>query len=114
VAAGEHRFAVDQLVTVGAPDAHVARVPPATQVLALEDRHDPVALLGALVTGTDAHRLTVVFDGTELEAAGRDGTAAGGGRLPAYVDGARAADASADPRLRAAIARMVEQGFLAG
>ena len=116
VAASPHRFTVDHLLTVGSPDAHVARVPADTQVLALEDRHDPVALLGALVTRADSHRLTVVFDGTDLEG-GEGGTArtgTGGARLPAYVDGARAADASPDPRLRAAIGRMVEQGFLVG
>lgn len=147
VAAGEHRFVVDHLVTVGSPAAQVARLPASTQVLSLEDRDDPVALLGALVTGTDRHRLTVVFDGTELdlphEAAGHDGAGhdgaghdgaghdgagrrgaghrgtahrgtATGERLPAYVDGARAADVSSNPVLREAIQRMVEQGYLGG
>lgn len=115
VAAGEHRFAVDHLVTVGSPAALVARVPATTHVLSLEDRRDPVALLGALVTGTDLHRLTVVFDGTELDGGTASAAGApGSSGLPAYVEGARAADASADPALREAIERMVEQGYLGG
>lgn len=96
------RFAIDQVVTAGAPSAHVPRIPEPTSVLALEDRADPVALLGSLVNANVANRLTVVFDGGD-----RHGP-------PAYVVGARAADRADHPELKAAISRMRELGYLAG
>ena len=94
------RFVVDQVVTAGAPTAHVPRIPEATRVLALEDRADPVALLGSLIggAGSAGNRVTVVYDGD------RDG----------YVAGGRAADAADHPALRAEIERLVGLGFLAG
>jgi hypothetical protein len=102
VAAGEpsSRFVVDQVVTAGAPSAHVPRIPESTRVLALEDRSDPIALLGSLIGGAGgaANRVTVVYDG------GRDG----------YVEGARAADAAEHPALRQEIDRLVGLGYLAG
>ncbi len=55
-------FVVDQVVTAGAPAAQVPRLPAGTRMLALEDRADPVALLGSLVSAGDANRTTVVFD----------------------------------------------------
>ena len=55
---------IDQVVTAGAPSAHVPRVPETIRVLSLEDRADPVALLGSLVSAGAANRVTVVFDGT--------------------------------------------------
>lgn len=93
-------FAVDQVVTAGAPSALVPRVPDPTRVLSLEDRADPVALLGSLVNADAANRLTVVFDGGAQP--GPD----------AYVAGARAADAADHPELRAELDRMRELGFL--
>ena len=39
------------------------RIPGRTRVLSLEDRSDPVALLGSLVNASAANRMTVVFDG---------------------------------------------------
>ena len=54
---------IDQVVTAGAPSAHVPRIPETTRVLSLEDRSDPVALLGSLVNAGAANRVTVVFDG---------------------------------------------------
>jgi hypothetical protein len=96
------RFVVDQVVTAGAPSAQVPRIPPATRVLSLEDRSDPVVLLGSLINASTPNRLTVVFD-----AAGAEGT-------QLYVTGARAADSAAHPELRAEITRMQDLGFLAG
>lgn len=93
-------FRVAHLVTAGAPAAHVPRIAAPTQVLSLEDRSDPVALLGSLVTAGDPNRTTVIVDGT----------ATGVSR---YVAGARAADLSGHPALRAAIARLRSDGFLA-
>ncbi|MBC2932376.1 hypothetical protein [Nocardioides sp. zg-1228] len=96
------RFVVDQVVTAGAPSAQVPRIPEATRVLSLEDRSDPVVLLGSLINAATANRLTVVFD-----ADGAEGT-------QLYVAGARAADSAEHPELRAEISRMHELGFLTG
>ncbi len=100
--ASSPRFVVDQVVTAGAPAAQVPRIPEATRVLSLEDRSDPVALLGSLINASITNRLTVVFDGGEP-----DGT-------HAYVAGARAADSAEHPELRAEISRMQHLGYLAG
>lgn len=94
-------FTVDQVVTVGAPSAQVPRIPETTQVLSLEDRSDPVALLGSLINTGVANRLTVVFDGRDTL-----GTAS-------HVAGGRAADAAGHPDLRAAVRRIRELGYLA-
>ncbi len=96
------RFVVDQVVTAGAPGAQVPRIPESTRVLSLEDRNDPVALLGSLINASIPHRLTVVFDSSDCDGS-HD-----------YVAGARAADSADHPELRAEITRMQELGFLAG
>ncbi len=70
-------------------------------MLSLEDRADPVALLGSLVNAGADNRLTVVFDG---------GSEPGS---PSYVAGGRAADGAAHPQLRDEVGRMRELGFLA-
>lgn len=101
-AAGSLRFVVDQVVTAGAPAAQVPRIPDATRVLSLEDRNDPVALLGSLINAKIANRLTVVFDSSTS-----DGT-------HMYVAGAKAADSAEHPELRAEITRLQELGYLAG
>lgn len=93
-------FTIDQVVTAGAPSAHVPRIPEGTNVLALEDRADPVALLGSLINASVANRLTVVFDG------GSDSGPS------AYVAGGRAADRAGHPELQAAIRRIQELGYL--
>lgn len=96
------RFVVDQVVTAGSPSAQVPRLPEATRMLSLEDRSDPVALLGSLINARVTNRLTVVFDGRD-----DDGS-------HAYVAGARAADSAEHPELRAEITRMQDLGFLVG
>jgi hypothetical protein len=93
-------FRVDQVVTAGAPGSHVHLVPEATRVLSLEDRADPVALLGSLINARVANRMTVVFEGTGHG----EGT---------YVAGGRAADTAPHPDLRAEIDRIRDLGFLA-
>ena len=95
-------FSIDQVITAGAPSAQVPRIPNGTTVLSLEDRADPVALLGSLINRGVANRLTVVFDGGQAHGAA------------AYVAGGRAADAADHPDLRAAIRRIQELGYLAG
>ena len=93
-------FVVDQVVTAGAPAAQVPRLPGDTRMLALEDRADPVALLGSLVSAGDTNRTTVVFD------------AAGSSSEGVYVAGARAADAADSADLRAELDRLRELGYL--
>jgi hypothetical protein len=94
-------FVIDQVVTAGAPAAQVPRLPGETRMLALEDRADPVALLGSLVSAGDTNRTTVVFD------------AAGSSSEGVYVAGARAADAADSAELRGEIDRLRELGYLA-
>lgn len=94
-------FVVDQVVTAGAPAAQVPRLPSSVRMLALEDRADPVALLGSLVNAGEANRTTVVFD------------AAGSSAEGVYVAGARAADAANSEELRTEIDRLRELGYLA-
>lgn len=100
--AASDKFVIDQVITAGAPSAQVPRIPAETNVLSLEDRSDPVALLGSLINTGVTNRLTVVFDGGEAEGAS------------IYVAGGRAADTATHPELRAAITRIQEAGFLAG
>jgi hypothetical protein len=96
------RFVIDHVVTAGAPSAQVPTIPETCRVLSLEDRADPVALLGSLINQKVTNRLTVVFDGTTS-----DGESV-------YVAGGRAADASSHPELQAEIQRIREGGYLAG
>jgi hypothetical protein len=71
-------------------------------VLSLEDRSDPVAVLGSLMSASSTNRLTVVFDHP-------DGTGES-----IYVTGGRAADSATHPELRAEITRIQQLGYLAG
>jgi hypothetical protein len=98
-------FVVDQVVTAGAPGSQVHEIPEPTRVLSLEDRADPVALLGSLINAKVTNRLTVVFD------AAADGAEPG---KVSYVAGGRAADRAGHPELRAEISRLQELGYLAG
>ncbi|HWJ11393.1 MAG TPA: hypothetical protein VNS46_18590, partial [Nocardioides sp.] len=93
-------FVVDQVVTASAPAAQLPALPPDLQVLSLEDRSDPVALLGSLINAATANRLTVVYD------AGSDPA------VPALVAGGRAADRADHPDLVAALDRWRELGYL--
>jgi hypothetical protein len=102
--AGGASFTVDQVVTAGAPSAQVPALPEGTRMLSLEDRADPVALLGSLISAGASNRLVVVFDGGEPE----------GGDQPLYVRGGRAADRADNADLRAEISRIQGLGYLAG
>ena len=68
-------------------------------MLALEDRNNPVALLGSLVDAGSPHRLTVVYDATPGE--------------DRYVAGGRLVDAAPHPEVRAELSRLRELGYLA-
>jgi len=94
------RFTIDQVVTSGAPSAHVPRIPESTRVLSLEDRSDPVALLGSLFTAGSDNRVTVLYDGDPDAAPG------------SVVRAGRVADAATHPELVAELERMRELGFL--
>lgn len=100
-AATSTAFVVDQVVTAGAPSAQVPAIPEDTRVLSLEDRADPVALLGSLINADVANRVTVVYDGSIA------------GTQP-YVAGGRAADEADHPGLRAEIRRLQDLGYLVG
>ncbi len=93
-------FVVDQVVTASAPAAQLPALPADLQVLSLEDRSDPVALLGSLINAATANRLTIVYD------AGSDPD------VPPLVAGGRAADRADHPDLVAALARWRELGYL--
>jgi hypothetical protein len=69
-------------------------------VLSLEDRSDPVAVLGSLINAGSSNRLTVVFDRGDADAA------------DVYVAGGRAADHATHPELKAEIRRLQEAGYL--
>ncbi len=97
-------FTVDQVVTAGAPSAQVPRLPEGTRMLSLEDRADPVALLGSLISAGATNRLVVVFDGGQ----------ASDGEAPAYVLGGRAVDRAEHPDVKAEISRIQGLGYLAG
>ena len=92
-------YVVDQVVTVGAPGAAAPRVPETTRVLSLEDRSDPVALLGGLINAGVGHRFTVVYDGTAAEESH-------------YIAGGRAADNAGHDELRDEIGRIRSLGYL--
>ncbi|MFS3128473.1 hypothetical protein ACLM5J_08700 [Nocardioides sp. Bht2] len=93
-------WVIDQVITAGSPAAQATAVPPSVPVLALEDRSDPVALLGSLLNAGVSNRLTVVFDG---------GVASG---VNAYLAGGRAVDTSTHADLRACVQRLRELGYL--
>ena len=96
-------FVVDAVVTAGSPASHVPRIPDSVRVLSLEDRDDPVAVLGSLVNAGAANRTDVVFD------------AAGSPPGEAYLVGARAVDeaAATNPALAAELDRLRGWGYLA-
>lgn len=101
-AADGRDYVIDQVVTAGSPAAQVPRIPASTRVLSLEDRGDPVALLGSLLNAAERHRVTVVFDGADAADEGP------------YVAGGRAVDGSSHPVLRAEVDRLREAGYLSG
>jgi len=103
VAAGPAReaFVVEQVVTVAAPSSSAPRIPSSTHVLSLEDRSDPVAVLGSLVNASSEHRFTVVYEGD------------GERDHDAVVAAGRAVDAATSPQLRAEVQRLRDLGFLA-
>jgi hypothetical protein len=105
LAGQESSYTIEQVVTAGSPSAQAPRLPAGVRMLSLEDRADPVALLGSLMNVEATNRLTVVFDGTTERPDDRP--------TDPYVVGARAADEAAHPALRAELDRLVDLGYLA-
>jgi hypothetical protein len=111
-------FAVTQVVTASAPSAQAPRLPAGVRVLSLEDRSDPVALLGSLINADTPDRLTVVFDATEASSAtgetdeADEADEADETDEPAFVRGGRAADRADHPELVAELRRLRDAGFL--
>jgi hypothetical protein len=95
-------YTVEQVVTAGSPNAQAPRIPAGVRMLSLEDRADPVALLGSLINAEATNRLTVVFDRSVEAPADGD----------PYLVGARAADAAGHPALRAELDRLADLGYL--
>ncbi|MBM9458624.1 hypothetical protein JK386_01780 [Nocardioides sp. zg-536] len=93
-------FVVDQVVTANAPSAQVPHLPDDVRVLSMEDRADPVGLLGSLINASAPNRLTVVYESAEES------------DLPPLVAGGRAADRAGHPDLVAVLTRWRELGYL--
>jgi hypothetical protein len=104
--AGQPRagYTIQQVVTAGSPGAQAPRIPAGVRMLSLEDRADPVALLGSLMNAEATNRLTVVVD--------RDQVGDGVLSTESYVLGARAADAATHPALRSELDRLTTLGYL--
>jgi hypothetical protein len=100
--AGGTSYTIEQVVTAGSPSAQAPRIPAGVRMLSLEDRSDPVALLGSLMNAESTNRLTVVFDRSSHPSDTDD----------PYLVGARAADAAEHPQLRAELDRLVDLGYL--
>ena len=97
-------FDVAQVITTDAPGTQLAALRDDVPVLSLEDRSNPVALLGSLINAHADHLLTVVYDASSAPGVPAD--------LPAVVAGARAADRSDHPDLVETRERWRAQGFL--
>ncbi|GAA4819028.1 hypothetical protein ACFQ0K_10400 [Nocardioides caeni] len=98
--ADDDRVVVDHVVTANARATHLAAAHGAAPVLSLEDHSDPVALLGSLLSASDEHRLTVVYDASAAP------------DLPPPVAGGTAADRSSHPALLALLGHWRALGFL--
>ena len=86
-------------MTAGAPSAQVPRIPDRTRVLSLEDRADPVALLGSLINAGARNRVTVVFDGGDARRETSTSPAAAPPTRPATPSSRPRSSASSDGRL---------------
>jgi hypothetical protein len=110
-------YTIEQVVTAGSPSAQAPRIPAGVRMLSLEDRADPVALLGSLLNAEAANRLTVVFDRADVgddanDGDGDDGTDHASSASDPYLLGARTADSASHPALRAELDRLVDLGYL--
>jgi hypothetical protein len=97
-------YTIEQVVTAGSPSAQAPRIPAGVRMLSLEDRTDPVAVLGSLLNADAANRLTVVFDHGQVRDQGPD--------TDPYLLGARAADTASHPAVRAELDRLADLGYL--
>lgn len=95
-------FQVERVVTAGAPSAQVPRVPRYTRMISLEDRADPVTLLGSLVNAGSDNRLSLIFDGSGIDGDVHDH----------YLAAAHAADLADHPELQAELDELRRLGYL--
>jgi hypothetical protein len=98
-------YDVTHVVTAGSPIGGVHDYPAGTHVLSLENRGDVVPLLDGRDNADSVQQVTVRFDDHETSIAGNHD-------LRHYVRGAVAAQASADPSVRAQLDSLREHGFL--
>ncbi|MCR6032479.1 hypothetical protein GGQ22_13665 [Nocardioides sp. zg-579] len=110
-------FHVTDVVTAGAPTAHLDGFPPGSHVLSLEHRGDLVPLLDGEDNRDTLEQTTVRFAGAE-GGGGGSGVAAAHGIghyvAAAAVLEAAAADGTAHPSVLDALRRLEEQGYVAG
>jgi len=102
-------FDITDVVTAGSPTAQVDGFPAGSHVLSLEHRGDVVPLLDGAPNPDSVQQTTVTFtagDGSGGVVAQHD--------YAAYVEGAAAVDASADPSVREQLRSLRAHGFLQG
>lgn len=92
-------FVVDQVVALCSPASLVPGIREPSRLLCLEDRNDPVSALGSLVNAEVDHRVVALFE-------------TGDAAAPTHLVAGRTVDRSQDPRLRAELHRLREQGYL--
>lgn len=103
------RFHVTHVVTAGSPTAQVPGFPAGSHVLSLEHEGDVVPLTDGAPNPASVEQVTVTF----RDEGGADGIV-GDHDYWHYVNGAAAADASADPAVVEQLRSLQQQGFLAG
>ena len=102
-------YHVTHVVTAGSPTAQVPAFPPGTHVLSLEHEGDVVPLTDGAPNHESVEQVTVTFADD-----GGAGGIVGNHDYWHYLNGAAAADASADPSVREQLASLHDSGFLAG
>jgi hypothetical protein len=101
-------FHVTHVVTAGSPTAQVPGFPTGTHVLSLEHQGDVVPLTDGAPNHESVEQVTVTFADQ-----GGAGGVVGNHDYWHYLNGAAAADASADPSIQEQLASLHDSGFLA-
>jgi hypothetical protein len=109
LAAHQDTYDVTAVVTAGSPVAGLGPFPDGVRLLSLENAEDIVPLLDGAPNPDTPHHVTAVFD----DPAGGPDPVVDAHELGRYVKGAAALDASTDPSVADALARLRDDGFLA-